>query len=154
MALLLGMWDAGIEITEDLVKNTSSLESKISNFFLKARDVERNQQSAIINGVSGADAQDQPLLEALENAKSAVETSLADSFNTPSAMQAISNLITEFNAADKVSPSTTLEIARYVTRMVRIFGLDTENALESERIGWSGIVSSSSSKSSCGTNKH
>jgi cysteinyl-tRNA synthetase len=141
--LLLGMWDVGIEITPGIMKSTASLESKISNFFLKARDVERSMQATTTDGsTNNADAVDQPLVDALEKAKAQVDSSLADNFDTPEAMQALSNLITDFNSADKVSPTLTVEIARYVTRMVRIFGLDVENPLESQRIGWSGIVSS------------
>merc|ERR1711881_19919 len=54
-------------------------------------------------------------------------------------MQAISNLITEYNSASTPPPDVTLDIAKWVTRIIRIFGLDTDNALDSSRIGWSGI---------------
>lgn len=39
----------------------------------------------------------------LETAKAAVNEHLSDSFNTPAAMAAISDLLTKFNSADKAT---------------------------------------------------
>jgi len=142
LCLLLGMWDAGIEITPDMIKATQSIDQKLTNFFLKARNVERNQQ-LVATEANGADSiavsQEQLLVQALNKAKEQVDSALCDSFDTPSAMQAISNLITEYNSASTPPPDVTLDIAKWVTRIIRIFGLDTDNALDSSRIGWSGI---------------
>lgn len=135
------MWDSGIEIGEEQMKATANLDSKFSNFFLKAKEVQRNLRNATDGATNGADPADQSLLLALEKAKALVDAALSDSFNTPDAMQALSNLVTDFNSTEKASPSATLEIAQYLTRMVRIFGLDPENKLDSNKIGWSGIVS-------------
>lgn len=135
LCLLLGMWDAGIEITPDMIKATQGIESKLTNFFLKAREIERSGASAN----SAAQDADQSLDEALEKAKTQVDEALCDSFDTPTAMQAISNLVTEYNSASSPSPAITISIAQWITRLIRIFGLDTENKLDSERIGWSGI---------------
>jgi cysteinyl-tRNA synthetase len=139
--LLSSQWDAGIEVTEETLKSTANSEAKLTNFFLKARDVERNQKtSATINGASDDNATDEALLQALEKSKNQVDAALCDSFNTPEAMQAISALITEYNSAPKTpSPKTTLDIARYITWLIRVFGLDPKNPLDSKRIGWSGI---------------
>lgn len=138
--MLLGMWDAGIEITPDMIKATQSVDQKLTNFFLKARNTERQQQTVVPNGdASSTEATNTPLTEALDKAKAQVDAALCDSFDTPSAMQAIGNLITEYNSSSSPSPLITLDIAKWVTRMSRIFGLDTENALDSARIGWSGI---------------
>jgi cysteinyl-tRNA synthetase len=134
------MWDAGIEITPDMIKATTNIDQKFTNFFLKARNVERNQQSAVPNGAeSAAESQDQTLNQAFETAKTQVDAALCDSFDTPTAMLAISNLVTEYNSATSPSPTITLTIATWITRLIRIFGLDSENALSSARIGWSGV---------------
>jgi len=134
------MWDAGIEVNEDMMKTTANIESKLTNFFLKARNVERTQGSAASNGAGETDASDATLLEALNKTKAQVDEALCDSFNTPEVMQAISQLITEYNSVPKPpSPKVTIEIGKWITWLVRVFGLDPDNKLDSERIGWSGV---------------
>jgi cysteinyl-tRNA synthetase len=56
-------------------------------------------------------------------------------------MRAISGLITYYNSADKtaLSDDVSFDIARWITRMVRIFGLDGSADPNDGSIGWSGI---------------
>lgn len=131
IVFLLGGWRDGIEITEDLINTSSSWEEKVNNFFIKTKDPSAMQGSG----------SDTSLAAALETAKSTVHEQLCDSFNTPGAMSAISELITKYNSADKstLKPEDVEAVARFVTSMVNIFGLNGTATADSVEIGWSGI---------------
>jgi cysteinyl-tRNA synthetase len=132
---LLGGWHDGIEITDDMRKQGASWESYVTNFFYKIRDLE------VHPNISSTGAEDEKIQKAFETAKSKVHSALADSFDTPTAMRAISGLITDYNSADKagLSDAVSFDVARYITRMVRIFGLDGAVDPYDGGIGWTGI---------------
>ncbi|BDD55993.1 hypothetical protein MPDQ_006444 [Monascus purpureus] len=131
IVFLLGSWKDGIEITEDLINTGSYWEDKVNNFFVKMKDPSALQGSGT----------DVSLATALETAKAAVHAHLCDSFNTWGAMQAISDLITEYNSADKtnVNPKDVEAVAKWVTSMVNIFGLNGDAPADATEIGWSGV---------------
>ncbi|CAL5871377.1 uncharacterized protein PFLUO_LOCUS5627 [Penicillium psychrofluorescens] len=133
IVFLLGGWRDGVEITEELVNFGNSWEDKVNNFFLNVRDLE-----ALQGHTSGTDS---TLAADLKSAQKAVYDQLCDSFNTPAAMQSISELITKYNSADKstLNPKDVEAAARWVTSMVNIFGLNGTAAADSPEIGWSGI---------------
>ena len=81
------------------------------------------------------------LTEALERAKDGTFDALCDSFNTPTAMAIISELISSYNATDKmmIDREMTHNIALWVTSMVNTFGLDGSASPNDEIVGWSGI---------------
>jgi cysteinyl-tRNA synthetase len=139
---LLGGWHDGIEITPDLRKAGSSWESYVTNFFLKVKDLEVNPN------IASTGAEDEKILSLFDTAKAKVHAALADSFDTPTAMRAISGLITEYNSAEKagLSDSVSFDCGRYITRMVRIFGLDGSGDPYDGGIGWSGIDIPSAAK--------
>ncbi|OCK83114.1 hypothetical protein K432DRAFT_291807 [Lepidopterella palustris CBS 459.81] len=132
---LIGGWKDGVEITDGLRAQGKSLESYLDNFFLKAKDLQRNPTE------NSPTPQDEKLRDALAYTKTALHDALSDSFDTPAAMRAISNLITEYNSADQVAitDNTVLEIARWITKIVRIFGLDGSADPNDGTVGWSGI---------------
>lgn len=132
---LLGGWHDGIEITDDMRKAGASWESYVTNFFYKVRDLE------VHPNITSTGAEDGKVEKAFLAAKDKVHNALADSFDTPTAMRAISGLITDYNSADKagLSDNVSFDIARYITRMVRIFGLDSTSDPYDGGIGWSGI---------------
>ncbi|KAF2746071.1 hypothetical protein M011DRAFT_425959 [Sporormia fimetaria CBS 119925] len=131
---LLGTWADGIEITDDLRKAGSSFESYVSNFFYKVRDLE-------IHHTKATGSEDEKMMKAFAAAKEKLHNALVDSFDTATAMRTISDLITTYNSADKsgLSDSVSFEIGRWVTRIVRIFGLDGSADPNDGGIGWSGI---------------
>jgi cysteinyl-tRNA synthetase len=130
---LLGGWHDGIEITPDLRKAGSSWESYVTNFFLKVRDLE------IHPNISSTGSEDQRILDIFEASKAKVHEALADSFDTPTAIRAISGLITEYNSVKaSLTDAVSFDLARYVTRMVRIFGLDNAADPYDGGIGWAG----------------
>ena len=142
IVFVLGSWKDGIEITDDVVSQGSAWEDKVNNFFYKTKMVERRQSQApngVANGVKNDTAGDDALLEAHVQSEKQLREALSDSFDTPRAMQVISDLISEYNSTNKSSltDDTTLIVAHWVTRMVQIFGLDKAPP-KAGSIGWSG----------------
>lgn len=128
-------WKDGIEVTPAVKAEGSAWEEKVNNFFIKANDLPKDSPHA--NGSTANNS----LIEELEKAKEDTYTALCDSFSTPEVMGIISRLITKHNSEEKseVTPATTLSIARWVTSMVNIFGLNGRTSAEDTKIGWSGI---------------
>ncbi|KAF2465139.1 uncharacterized protein BDR25DRAFT_306797 [Lindgomyces ingoldianus] len=132
---LLGGWHDGVEITDDLRKAGSSFESYVTNFFYKVRDLEQHPNT------NASGAEDERLRKLFEAAKERLHSALADSFDTPTALRAISGLITEYNSTDKsgLSDAVVFDIAKWITRIVRIFGLDGSADPNDGTTGWYGI---------------
>jgi cysteinyl-tRNA synthetase len=132
IVFLLGGWRDGIEITDDLVQAGSGWEDRVDNFFLNVRDAASDKTLS--------NNKDSTLALALQSAESEMYEALCDSFNTAKAMVIISRLVGEFNSVDRSSLSSdnAREAGTWVTKMVKIFGLDTAYA-DADNIGWSGI---------------
>lgn len=138
ICFLLMPWQDGIEVTEELMKAVVGWEGKLNNFFLKSRDFWKNPR--LDSQTKSPGTTDQQLLSALEKAKADVDTALCDSFNTSAVMRILSDLVTEANSAEALSDQTVILLARWITRIVVIFGLDPEGDLsDPERTGWSGL---------------
>lgn len=84
---------------------------------------------------------DQTLSYTLEKTQKGTFAALCDSFNTPAVLAIISDLITTYNSAEKadVSWKVTQKIARWVTSVVNILGLNGKASPNDEVIGWSGV---------------
>lgn len=137
IAFLLGAWESGIEVTEEVLRTTASFEDKLNNFFYKSSDIARNLQQN--DGATSTD-DDAKVLEALEKTKKDVHEAFCDSFNTPAAMRAISELVTEFNLKKAVSNETTLTLAKWITNILTVVGLDAKADLnDTSRVAWSGV---------------
>ncbi|OJD26308.1 cysteine-tRNA ligase [Blastomyces percursus] len=139
IVFLLGGWREGIEITEDMVKASNSWEEKINNFFLKTKNFLAS------NELSAPQEQGQtvanPLAACLKSAQEKVFNALCDSFDTPTAMSAISELVSNFNSAEgsDLNISSVESTAKWVTSMVNCFGLNGTAPRDSPKIGWDGI---------------
>lgn len=140
---MLGAWESGIEVTDEILRTTASFEDKMNNFFYKSSDIARNQRNGTAAAAGNGPEQsehDQKVLAALEKAKQDVDAAFSDSFNTPAAMRALSELVSEFNSTPTVSDETTLTLARWITRILTILGLDAKGDLKDEsRVAWSGV---------------
>ncbi|KAI9871071.1 MAG: hypothetical protein M1830_003477, partial [Pleopsidium flavum] len=135
VVFLLGGWKEGVEITDDLVKAGNAWEDKVNNFFINVRD-----QMTIESANPKADSED-ALAGDLKAAKNSTFEALCDSFNTPTTMAVISDLITKYNSAEKATlkTQTCADLATWVSSMVNIFGLNGTAAPNENEIGWSGI---------------
>lgn len=132
---LLGGWHDGVEITDDLRKTGASFESYITNFFYKIRDLEIHPTA------DASGAEDEKIRKSFEATKEKLHNALADSFDTPTAVRSISALIADYNSANRsaLSDKVSFDIARWVTKIVRIFGLDGSADPNDGGIGWSGV---------------
>ena len=138
IVFLLGGWKDGIEITDDVVKEGSAWEDRVNNFFIKANDVlgTATDQKGSPTG--------QAILNELERAKQETLDALCNSFDTPTVMRTISDLISEYNIAynnrkPPPTPYATRKIAEWVTSIVNTFGLNGTATTDDPTIGWSGI---------------
>jgi cysteinyl-tRNA synthetase len=139
ICFLLMPWQDGIEVTDDLMNAVVNWEGKLNNFFLKSLDLWEHS-SPNTTAIQELGIADQQLLSALDKAKAHVDSALCDSFNTSTVMRILSELVTESNSVDTLSDQTVFLLARWVTRIVTIFGLDPEGDLSNlDRIGWSGL---------------
>ncbi|KAK4215716.1 tRNA synthetases class I (C) catalytic domain-containing protein [Rhypophila decipiens] len=138
ICFLLMPWQDGIEVTDELMKAVVGWEGKLNNFFLKSLDTWKHSSPETTTELGVADQQ---FLCALDKAKADVDIALCDSFNTSAVMRILSDLVIEFNSvAGTLSDETVILLARWVTRMVTILGLDHEGDLSNpDRIGWSGL---------------
>ena len=139
IVFLLGNWRDGIEITDDLVKAGQSWEDRVDNFFINAAEAVRTV---------GDDERKPVLGKALDTANRQIREALLDSFNTPTAMAAISNLITEYNSQPKAALTLQdhVDIGLFISRMVNIFGLNGAGRANTDQIGWEGIEISQEAK--------
>lgn len=115
-------------------KAAISLESYLTNFFLRIKDLKIHPNS------NSTGTEDAKVTEALASAESKVHQALADSFDTASALRALRSLIETWNTADKagLSDDVSVKLGQYITRMVRIFGLDGKSSPDDGGVGWSG----------------
>ncbi|KAK3379159.1 tRNA synthetases class I (C) catalytic domain-containing protein [Lasiosphaeria ovina] len=142
ICFLLTPWQDGVEITDELMKAVVGWEGKLNNFFLKSLDLWKHSspKTTATTTTHELTIGDQQLLSSLEKAKADVDTALCDSFNTSAVMRILSDLVTESNSAEALSDQTVILLARWITRIVTIFGLDPEGDISNlDRIGWSGL---------------
>ena len=110
----------------------------LQNFFINAQDaLSRPSPNPDVETNDG-------LQKALKTTQEAVEIALCNSFDTREAMNGkngISELISTYNSAKNgsISPDTISDIAKWITSIVNIFGLNGEASPDNETIGWSGI---------------
>ena len=135
ICFLLMPWQDGIEVTDELMKAVIGWEGKLNNFFLKSLNAWK-MSSSETTAVQELGIADQQILSALEKANADVETSLCGSFNTSAVMRILSDLVTETNSVEALSDQTVISLARWITRVVTMFGLDPDGDLSKpDRIG-------------------
>lgn len=134
---LRGAWKDQLEIDDDMRSAGRAWEEKIDNFFIKVRDIHSHPTTTHSNGANGTSTPSSELDAQLEEAKVKFNDALLDSFDTPTAMRIISDLITSYNSAAYIPDQTSIAIGKWVTEMLVMFGLDA-NYKQGE-IGWSGV---------------
>nr|POE72856.1 cysteine--trna ligase [Quercus suber] len=135
VVFLLGAWKDGLEITSEVVKAGVAWEEKVNNFFLKVRDSQQAKPTS--NSSNGTAIEENDLHKIFTGAKDRMYDALCDSFDTPSAMRIISDLITAYNTEKDVTPAISVAIGEWTTDILLIFGLDADHV--DGQIGWSGL---------------
>ena len=96
-----------------------------------------NESSTRESGTQGAI----DLMPASVKAKEESHQALCDSFNTRQVLMSISELVTAFNSTEKhqLRLDDVREVAKWITYMVNMFGLNGMASPTSDVIGWSGV---------------
>ncbi|KAI0378621.1 tRNA synthetases class I (C) catalytic domain-containing protein [Hypomontagnella monticulosa] len=148
IVFLLGRWNDGVEISLDMRTQADGWESAVNNFFTNTKSLlaEAADPAGTVDGrlKTLSISNNKPLdgLRAdLEQAKKDVEEALTNSFDTPQVMRAIAEVIRKANVhisahkSDMDYPAVEA-IARWVTKIVGILGLDANAKPPYEGIGW------------------
>ncbi|KAI0490569.1 cysteinyl-tRNA synthetase [Xylaria cf. heliscus] len=154
IVFLHGRWNDGVEITPSMRTQADTWETTVNNFFTNVKSllVEANDPTNTIkNGVDGLSiTENKPtsgLLADLEQAKKDVEVALSNSFDTPQVLRAIADIIRKANI-HIAAPNGNLElsavesIARWVTKIIGILGLDANASPPYEGLGWASAAAS------------
>lgn len=91
-----------------------------------------------------------PLQTSLKIYQKEVDNALSDSFDTPKAMRAINELVKETNIHISTHKSdfdvrAVETIARWITKLIGIFGLDANAKAPYDGLGWTSFIASNSS---------
>ncbi|KAJ2992938.1 hypothetical protein NUW58_g2001 [Xylaria curta] len=154
IVFLHGRWNDGVEITPSMRTQADTWETTVNNFFTNVKSllVEANDTTAAItNGAKGLTiTENEPvegLLADLEQAKKDVDAALSNSFDTPQVIRVIADIIRKANirigTPNNISELPALEsIARWVTKIVGILGLDANATPPYEGLGWASAITS------------
>ncbi|KAI9828322.1 MAG: hypothetical protein M1832_002750 [Thelocarpon impressellum] len=133
IVFLLGGWKERIEVTDDVVSRAGAWDATVANFFANVKALAAEQAELEEAGTQVPQlfrAAERELRKELEAAQTGVDDALRDSFNTPAAMALIEGLITKANVyigkrkTSNNSVAMLEEVARWIARMTRIFGLE------------------------------
>ncbi|SPO00733.1 related to cysteinyl-tRNA synthetase [Cephalotrichum gorgonifer] len=145
---LLGKWHDGVEISPDMRSHADGWESTVSNFFTNTKSLlaEAAAQSASTPAVAALSLSEQPsgepsITQQFEQAKKDLHAAFSNSFDTPQVMLVIASIIKDANihiktAKDQVDLATIEAIARWVTKIVGILGLDENASPPYDGLGW------------------
>ena len=148
IVFLLGRWNEGVEISTDMRTYADGWESAVNNFFTNVKALladAGDANNAIKDGVRNLSvSESQPsggLLADLEQAKKDLEAALVNSFDTPQALRVVADIIRKANihisehAADLDLPALEA-VARWITKIVGILGLDANANPPYDGLGW------------------
>ncbi|KAM7196934.1 tRNA synthetases class I (C) catalytic domain containing protein [Rhypophila sp. PSN 637] len=139
IVFLMGRWNDGVEISPDMRKQADSWENTLDNFFtnIKARISEAESAAPAVGNLFLTE--NKGLGDELEQAKKDLNSALCNSFDTPTAMQILVRLVRDANIYMN-SPGSNIKeveaVARWVTKIVGIFGLDPNAEPPYEGLGW------------------
>ncbi|KAJ1862655.1 cysteinyl-tRNA synthetase [Coemansia sp. RSA 989] len=151
MLFLFSQWSAPLYFDSESMEEAVAVEKLLSNFFTNA--------TAILRDARERPAEKEPrrrtlapeleLLEALKDTQAQVHQALLDSFDTPTAMRAIQDIVSRTNiylqrGRDRIDPQVIQAVAEYVTRIMRVFGMANESPAHA--VGWGPSSSSESSQ--------
>lgn len=139
---LMGKWNEGVEISQDMRTQADSWESTLNNFFTNTKSLLAEAGPTGVKNLSlDSKLSSSGLAAELEQAKKDLHAALANSFDTPRAMLVLLGLIKDANIHIREHKAdadlTTLEIiARWITKIVGIFGLDANAQAPYDGLGW------------------
>ncbi|KAJ1961936.1 cysteinyl-tRNA synthetase [Dipsacomyces acuminosporus] len=148
---VLSRWDSPSYFKENSMHEAIAIEKTFDNFFANTsallRDHRVREQES--DGKRHFLQPELELLDALKDAKSQVHNALLDSFDTPTAMRTLQDIIVRANVylqrgRANIDPQIVEMVALYVTKIVRVFGLANEGSISA--IGWGSSSADSESQ--------
>ncbi|KAI5844738.1 tRNA synthetases class I (C) catalytic domain-containing protein [Tricharina praecox] len=138
IVFLLGGWKEGIEVREGVLAEAKSWETVVNKFFTNVKALMTEEELAEVAGKPAPQpygALEHSLAKSLDDARRKLDLALCDSFNTAEAMGVLLELISATNIYMKSTASLAIvkEVARWITRVTTIFGLDST---PTSTVGW------------------
>ncbi|PVF99365.1 cysteinyl-tRNA synthetase [Serendipita vermifera] len=151
LSFLTQLWNNRLDWNESLQAEVRAKETTFDNFFVqtKALVAEWDASPTPENGTMSYTKDENDLTSELYRQQHAFRVALCDSFNTPQALQALTDLVSATNIYLKRGRGATniyvvRQVASWVTKMLRMFGLGEGVPAE---IGW-GVASASGEETS------
>ncbi|GAA6014289.1 hypothetical protein JCM10207_005410 [Rhodosporidiobolus poonsookiae] len=145
-AFLLQNWNARLDFKESAMQEVRSAEGLLNNFFAltKALAQEAKERAVASDGSHHYEAAEAELMAKLTTSQSAFRAALCDSFDTPTAIQTLLDLVSAANiylsrGRSNVNVPVLLAVEEWVTRQLRMFGLGEGAPVDAtgERVvGW------------------
>ncbi|GAA6031429.1 hypothetical protein JCM8097_005655 [Rhodosporidiobolus ruineniae] len=145
-AFLLQNWAARLDFKESGMQEVRSAETLLNNFFalVKALATEAKERSVASDGRHHYEQPETDLMAKLADAQSAFRAALCDSFDTPTAIQVLLDLVSTTNVylargRNNVNVAVILAVEEFVTRQLRMFGLGEgapADAFGERVVGW------------------
>ena len=124
MCFLLHKYNAGMDYGDNTMSHALIMEKQFSEFFHNVKAVLRERSIADLQKWN---EETQVLQMALAAAEQKVDEALRDDFDTPTAMATLVDLVKATNVyletPDKIVFLVLRNVASYVTRMLKVFGL-------------------------------
>ncbi|OCF72041.1 cysteine-tRNA ligase [Kwoniella mangroviensis CBS 8886] len=139
LAFMLQTWNQKLDYSRGLIADTKAKEETFDNFFANV-NARLAQPGSSSEGKHGLGEAEEAITNDLFNAQKEFHAALCDSFNTPTAIQILLDLIAKTNIyfSTKGRDSNlgvVVNIAEWITRMLWMFGLG-EGAPPKNGIGW------------------
>ncbi|KAI8618532.1 tRNA synthetases class I (C) catalytic domain-containing protein [Chytriomyces sp. MP71] len=138
---LLHSWDTVLDYKQSSMQEARVFETAINNFLIEVKSTVQEQKAKLekLDGNHNFHAQEKELYYLFQQKQAQVHSALCDNFDTSSAMLALRDMITAANTyrnTNKANPSidVLVKIAKYVTKMMRTFGVFKD---ENPEIGFS-----------------
>ncbi|KAJ1964889.1 cysteinyl-tRNA synthetase [Dispira parvispora] len=124
-------WDSPMDFKQSTMEEACTMERLFHNFFLKAKALiqEFRERASDSTGSHQYHDAEKSLAEVLQLKQTVVHQALCDSFNTPAALQALVELVSKTNiyingcSRDQLNVPIVEQVARYVTKILRVFGV-------------------------------
>ncbi|KAI0305388.1 tRNA synthetases class I (C) catalytic domain-containing protein [Multifurca ochricompacta] len=141
LAFLTQLWNSKMDFSESLMTGeVKNIEATINNFFtvVKALISQARAEESLLDGNHRYHDPERSLTDALCQAQDRFREALCDSFDTPSAVNVLRDLISRTNVyinsrANELDVSVVERVGRWVGGMLRMFGLGEGDPTD---LGW------------------
>lgn len=141
LAFLTQLWNSKVDFSESLMTGeVRNIEVTLNNFFtvVKALVAQARADGPRLDGKHRFENTESDLTDVLHTSQDAFRVALCDSFNTPSALDVLRDLVSRTNVyinsrGKDLNVDLVQRVARWVGDMLRMFGLGEG---ETSEIGW------------------